>query len=354
VGRFAFITHPDRAEDIRSFLAPAQYLPLGLAEGLGGLLPPRRLPKMRLEFPCGSAEGFIITINKTSRQVEALSQRDLTKLIIKAGRMAEGMDAQIIGLGGCTGRAGSAVAQAVNITVAGESVYHIATAMDSLEEALSMMGYGNKNVHAAVLGAAGPAGRTASQILSGRVKSLVLVDSHKEKINELAGNILFNSGLSAGLSTDPQKAVKDARLVVVARDTGIVPEDLSPGTVLCDLIRPSLLGRRTAAARDDILVIEGAVIKLPGAAGNYAEPGYPPGLTGPCLAETIMLALEMSAKKSLPTGRTGPEEVEGLRRLARKHGFSRVGLKGPGGLIDAVQVANVKKKAFIKITGAAG
>lgn len=339
MGKFAFITHPDRAEDIKLFLPPARYLPLKIAEGLGGLLPPLKVAEIRAESSFGRAEGFIISVNRTSRRLEAMTTGELIYLIAKAGRIAQSLGAEHIGLGGCAGQTGIELSRVLGIPVIGESGYNIATAMDSLEDAYYMMGQSNKNMHAAVLGATLPSGRAASLILSRRVRSMTLVDGNKTNINELAGKILFHSGLSAGISTDPPKAVRSAGLVVVVRNTEIEPRDLAPGTVLCDLSRPPLLGRRIAAARDDVLVIEGAVVKLPGQAVNYSEPGYPPGLAGPYLAETIMLAMEGKAIRRL-TAAGGIVDPEMLRRLAGRHGFARAGLKGPGGFVGFNQLKN--------------
>lgn len=346
MGKFAFIVHPDRAEDIKHFILPAKYLPLRLAEGLGRVLPPLRVSEIKVESPCGTAEGFIISINITARQVDALPQRAVINRLIRAGRIAERLGADIIGLGGSTCLVRNLAQEAFKTPVAGESGYNIATALDSLEEAASMMGNSIQNAHAVVLGAAGPVGTVCSLILSGKVKSMTLVDSDKEKINELAGKILFHSGMSSGISNDPQKAVRSARLVIAARTTGFNPVDLLPGTVLCDLNRPPRLGRKTGLARDDVLVIEGGAIKMPGLPGNYSEPGFPPGITGPLLAETILLALEKSIQKPCPVSHMGTEEMESMRRLARKHGFTWAGLLGPGGMIDPGYVERVRNSAL--------
>lgn len=341
MGRFAFITHPDRAEDVKHFMRPAKYLPLRLAEGLGRVLPPLRVSELKVESPYGAAEGFIISINITSRQVDALPPGAVIKRLTGAGRIAERLGADIIGLGGSS-LIRKLAPEALKIPFAGESSYNIATALESLEEAFSLIGKSIQNTHAVVLGAAGPVGAVCSLILSGRVKSMTLVDSDKKRINELAGKIIFHSGLSSRISDDPVKAVRSARLVIAAGVTGISPADLVSGSVLCDLNRPPRLGRETGQSRDDVLVLEGGVIKMPGMAGNYSEPGFLPGIISPLLAETILLALEKSIQKPCPVSRPGTEEVDRMRRLARKHGFSLAGLMGPGGLINPEYLAKIR------------
>lgn len=345
MGRFAFITHPDRAVDIKHFMRPAKYIPPGLAEGLGRFIPPLRVSGLRVKSPYGTAEGFIISINITSRQVDALPPGAVLSRLTRAGRLAEKLGADIIGLGGHR-LIRKMAPEALKIPAAGESSYNIATALESLEVAISLLGHSIQNTHAVVLGAAGPVGAICSLILAGRVKSMTLVDSNKERINELAGKIIFHSGLSSGISAEPIKAVRSARVVIAAGDTGISPADLAPGAVLCDLNRPPRLGRETGQSRDDILVLEGGVVKMPGMAGNYSEPGYLPGMTGPFLAETILLALEKGLQKPCPVSRAGAGEVDRMRRLARKHGFSWAGLMGPGGLINPEYVENVRNRAL--------
>ncbi|HBV96202.1 MAG: hypothetical protein JL50_06100 [Peptococcaceae bacterium BICA1-7] len=343
--RFAFITHPDRAEDIKNFIHPAKYIPPVLAEELGRVLPPLQVSVLKVESPYGTAQGVIISINITSRQVEALPPGAVINRLTKAGRLANRLGASIIGLGGH--RLISNLAQeAFNTSSDWESSYHIAAALDSLEEASSQMGRSIQKEHAVVLGAAGPIGAVFSLMLSGRVKSMTLVDSNKEKIKELSRKIIFYSGLSPGISYDFTKAVRSARLVIIAGAAGIGPSDLAPGTVLYDLNRPPRLGRETGRTRDDVLVLEGGVIKMPCLAGNYSEPGFPPGMAGPFLVETILQALSKSTQKPCPVSRVCMEEVDRMRLLARKHGFSRGGLLGPDGLINKEYMEKVKNSAF--------
>jgi predicted amino acid dehydrogenase len=44
----------------------------------------------------------------------------------------------------------------------------------------------------------------------------------------------------------------------------IYPSHLKPGAVVCDVSRPRDVSRQVAAERDDVLVIEGGMIEVPG------------------------------------------------------------------------------------------
>jgi fatty aldehyde-generating acyl-ACP reductase len=72
----------------------------------------------------------------------------------------------------------------------------------------------------------------------------------------------------------------------------IRPEHLQPGSVVCDVARPRDVSAMVAAVRDDILVIDGGMVDVPGPVDFHFNFGFPPGKAYACMAETIALALE--------------------------------------------------------------
>ncbi|MFZ5644928.1 MAG: shikimate dehydrogenase [Bacillota bacterium] len=340
MGKFAFIVHPYRAADIKRFFALARYIPPRLAEESGRFIPPSVISEIYVRTPHGSATGWVIYLQMTSRLIGKLPEQVLIKRVMQAGRIAEKLGAEVIGLGGLTKLALNAVSGELNIPVIGAGGYAIATALESLEEALFNMGNSISKIHAVVLEAGGAVGSICSLMLSGKVKSMTLVTDHKEKAVNLAGKILFQSGMSARIESDVKNALRSAHLVIAPPNTDIDPFDLHPGSVFYDLTQSHSLGKKIAVLRNDVLVIEGGFVKISGYTGNYSEEGCPPGTFEPCLAETIIHTMEKSYNSSL---RHTPDKIG---RLAKKHGFKNAGLKGPEGIFLSHHMENVDNKYY--------
>ena len=69
------------------------------------------------------------------------------------------------------------------------------------------------------------------------------------------------------LFTDVAAGLKDADIIITvtsAVDAVILPEHIKPGAVVCDVARPRDVSVRVARERDDVLVIEGGVVQVPG------------------------------------------------------------------------------------------
>ena len=336
MGKFAFIVHPERADDIKRFIPAARYIPSRLAEGLSRFFPPSVISEIGVKTPHGSATGCIISIHLTSCLINKLPVEGIIKRVVKAGRIAEKMGAEVLGLGGLSKIALNVVSGEFNIPVIGGGGYAMATALESLEKAFSLMGDGISKYHAVVLEAGGTVGGLCSLILSEKVKSMTLVSDKKENVVNLTGKILFHSGISARIDTDIKNALRTAHLVIAPPHTDIDPVDLKPGSVLYDLSYRQSLGKKIAMLRNDVLVLLGGFVKIPGYTGNYSEEGCPPGTFDSCLAETIIHAVEKSYNNS-PLHNIAI--TDNICLLAAKHGFKNAGIKGAAGIFLTEQPA---------------
>ncbi len=57
----------------------------------------------------------------------------------------------------------------------------------------------------------------------------------------------------------------------------IEPKHLKPGAVVCDVARPRDVSKLVAEQRDDVLVIEGGMVEVPGPVDFHFDFGFPPG-----------------------------------------------------------------------------
>jgi predicted amino acid dehydrogenase len=101
------------------------------------------------------------------------------------------------------------------------------------------------------------------------------------------------------------------------------PRLLRPGAIVCDVARPLDVLTAVRAARPDVFVYEGGVMRLPDDVvfGRQNLLGYPPGYNLACLSETIVLAME-GACRSYSVGRhIDYAEACAIYAMALRHGF---------------------------------
>ncbi|MBX6378885.1 MAG: hypothetical protein IRY95_10120 [Clostridia bacterium] len=130
-----------------------------------------------------------------------------------------------------------------------------------------------------------------------------------------------------------------------AVDAIIEPEDLKPGAVVCDVARPRDVSRRVAQERDDVLVIEGGVVEVPGDVDFGLDFGYPPGTCMACMAETMILALE-ERYDDYTLGRSYEiEKIDEISRLAAKHGFRLAGFRSFERALTTEEMTRIRDNA---------
>ena len=335
--KFAFIIHPIEARrDIArkgGVWAVAKYLPEGAVEwGIKFKKPIVASHITGIQSPTGAqAEGWFIGCPLTPRQMLTLPQEFVYNRIIQCGELAQQLGAKIVGLGAFTsvvGDGGITVAKHLDIPVTTGNSYTIATAVEGTIDAAHRMGLSLPNTRVAVVGASGSIGRTCAMLLAPQVGAVSLIGTQKGKLEAVAAE-LDNANVS--LHDDVHEGLREADIIITvtsARDAVIYPRDLKPGSIVCDVARPRDVSKDVARERDDVLVIEGGVISVPGADANFNfHFGFPPKTAYACMSETIMLALD-GRYESFTLGKTvSPEQALETQRLAQKHGFKLAGYR---------------------------
>ncbi|RYD02851.1 hypothetical protein N752_22825 [Desulforamulus aquiferis] len=261
-----------------------------------------------------------------------------------------------MGLGAFTkivGDAGITVAKNLNIPVTTGNSYTVATALESAKRAASLMGHNLKTIQVAVIGATGSIGSVCALSLSRDVKNLILVGRNETKLNLLADRIMYETGLAAEVTSNVKKALRKSDLVITvtsALDTIIEPEDLKPGAVVCDVARPRDVSKRVVEERNDVLVIEGSIVEVPGDVKFNFNFGFPPKTAYACMAETMILALE-GRLESYTLGRELTlRQVDEIHKLGQKHGFKLAGLRSFEKPISEEEINLIKQRVIIKVS----
>jgi predicted amino acid dehydrogenase len=104
-------------------------------------------------------------------------------------------------------------------------------------------------------------------------------------------------------------------------DLILAPELFRPNAILCDVSQPRNIGRATATARPDLLVLDGGLVAVPGAPDLGIRFGLAPGVAFACMCEPMILALE-GRFDAAPIGLGVPlDYLRALRGWGARQGF---------------------------------
>jgi len=357
VGRFGFVLHPLSKADLGRRYRLIGLLPEGLVRSITVRMRPRPLSHVTgVRSAMGAeAEGWFVACPLLPSQLLSDDSGLALKRVVEAVEVAAELGAKIVGLGAFTamvGDGGLRVAEMVGVAVTTGNTYTVAVALEGTEKACELMGRRLEESRAAVMGATGSIGRACAILLSKRVSELLLVGRDKKRLEGVAFEAREHGGRAKiVISTDPDSSLPRADVVVTvtsALDAVIRPNHLKPGAVVCDVARPRDVSREVAKARDDVLVIEGGLVKVPGEVEFGFDLGLPEGVTFACIAETMILALEGRYENYSLGRRLEVERVEEISRLAKKHGFRLAALRSFERALTEEEVARVRERAALR------
>ena len=277
------------------------------------------------------AEGWFIACPLTPRQLITLDDAFVVKRLVQCGELAAAQGAKIIGLGAFTsvaGDGGVTVAKHLDIAVTTGNSYTVGTAVEAAVDGAQKMGIDLCKSKVAIVGATGSIGRTCAQLLAPDAGEIALVGRDMAKLERLAGEIDTDN---VRVYDSIREGLRDALVVVTvtsAVDAVIQPEDLASGAVVCDVARPRDVSIRVARERDDVLVIEGGVVSVPGPDVDFRfNFGFEPKTAYACMSETMTLALEGRYEDYTLGKDVSIGQVREITKLARKHGFKLAGYR---------------------------
>jgi predicted amino acid dehydrogenase len=140
----------------------------------------------------------------------------------------------------------------------------------------------------------------------------------------------------------------DAQLILTVTSAVhdvIRPVNLQAGSVVCDVARPRDVSAMVAASRDDILVIDGGMVDVPGPVDFHFNFGFPPGKVYACMAEAMALALEGRFEDYTLGKHITRERVEEIGSIAKKHGFRSSGFRSFEREVTPQQIEEVRRNA---------
>jgi len=255
----------------------------------------------------------------------------------------------LLGLGAFTsvvGDAGETIARRLEIPVTNGDAYTVYMAIEAVKEAARRMGIEMETARAAVVGATGAIGSVCAELLARQVPELMLVGLRQDALDavrERCGGQMARVRTSTHIS-----AIYDADLIltVTSATTAVIePEHLKAGAVVCDVARPRDVSVRVAQVRDDVLVIEGGMVEVPGPVDFGFNFGFPPGKSYACMAETMALALEGRYEDYSLGKHIAVEQVYEIGEIAARHGFRLSGFRSFERAVREEEIERVRERA---------
>ena len=352
---FAFIIHPiDPKRDVsRKFPFLGRHLSERQIDFFSTFFPPVYISEINgitSQATGKEIKGWFIACPYTPRRMMELPEWAVYRKIIQTGHSAEKLGAQILGLGAFTsvvGDGGVTIAKALDIPVTTGDSYTIATAVEALREAAKVMDIPLKEATAAVVGATGSIGRVCADLLADDVAELVLIGRNVDSLEELRDRLQVRARARLRTSTS-MDSLRDAQLILTVTSAihdVIHPENLRPGSVVCDVARPRDVSAMVAEVRNDILVIDGGMVDVPGPVDFHFNFGFPPGKAFACMAETIALALDGRFEDYTLGKNITRQRVEEIAAMAAKHGFRLSGFRSFEREVTEAQIEAVRRSA---------
>ena len=328
---FALVLHPvNPKRDVgRKYPRLAPILPGALIELLSRIWPPVVLS--HVTGICSEAtgkriEGWLLASPLTSRQMAEWPPLAVYDRIVRAGRLGQTRGARILGLGGMGGMLadrGVTVAQRLNMPVTTGDTLTVAVAIAVLRGAAEDRGLPLKDATAAVVGASGGIGLACAEVLAPHVAELVVVGRREIGVSQARAEVEAAGGARVRMSTEID-AVLAADVIVAAAGAPrplIRSHHLKPGAIVCDLARPPNVSGEVEREREDVSLIGGGILHVPGHADFGIDLGLRTGLAYACMAEVMLLALEGRYESYSLGQRIQRDRVREIGELARKHGF---------------------------------
>ena len=368
MNKFGFIGHPIDAKTFRAYVNSLSLLERILYRGISDrglrILPPKRFynfKKVRsLSGEATEGDMFIIPLMPT--RIASLPEEAILKLIERYIKSSERNNAKLIGLGGFTsvvGNEGQVLSKRVGVPLTSGNTLTAALALQGIYKAAHIMDISLSSATVAVIGATGDIGSICTKILSWRVKKINIAARNEKKLQDFADSISREGSAEAEVFKYSKDAVRQADIILTATSavtTVIDAANLKPGSIVCDVAIPSNIAKEVSQVRNDILVFEGGLAKIPYPDDLESEKlsvAFPPNSIYGCLAETMALTFERRFEPfSMGRGNITESKITEIETIAKKHGITLADFFCGYKFYTDEDIENIRKNAVKNKEGA--
>ena len=340
--RFAFLVHPRGFGDIYRTYPFTRFFPKWLIRKVFLLIGPMSIGKVYgLETLDGKkVKGEIIIVPLIARDMLADKKRAKEE-VEHSILLAEKHGARMVGLGSLTSvvvGGGADILGKFKTKITNGNALTVFMAYKGICAVCVKRKVNMTQAKFAIVGASGSTGSGISKMLvrDGGVRNVLLVGrtrEHLENVSEEMRNIL--PGVNVMITTDIHDIVNaDVAIVATSAEGAILKStDLKQDAIVYDVTQPQNISSSVAKERPDVLVVDGAISKLPEGVGYTVDMGLARGESFSCLAETMLLAVE-KYHEDFCIGRVTLPKVDIISRYAEKHGFTIAPIRSWGKIIE--------------------
>jgi predicted amino acid dehydrogenase len=336
--KFAFMIHPRIIDDFGRRVGKV----LRIGEELGMKITPKRPSNWILKHLSGrmgyticshfdvfggKAEGYIVAVLLTGRQMKELDRRLVERRIIDAVLFTQDkLGAERIGLGVYTApmtRNGLAVVKhpGIKAKITHGDALSAASAVAIVKECARLKGIDIATTTLAVVGGYGIVGRAAALLLSELKPRAMILTGHNH--NKLAAVSRELNGCFQGeiICSADNSAIRKADIVIltITSDGYLVgPKDLKKNAIVVDMAQPHNMSQEVCNQRPDVLRVDGGYMSIADINLRF-KMGPPRGTTFACLAETI--ASTLSGDRDHHVGPVDMNFARSIMPLANSLGF---------------------------------
>ena len=275
--------------------------------------------------------------------------------VIRACKLAEKYGVGIVTLGGFASmvgeRLGHRISEEVDIPITTGNTYTAVLAVDGVEKAVQIFDRELKQLKATIVGGTGDIGSACARVLSEKVKQLTITGRTKSNLRLLRAELRKKHKAGIEATTNNEKAIKDADIVIAAANTSasiLNLEWFKPGSIICDLAYPKNISY-APINRKDIFIFSGGLATTPTPIDTGIDMGLPStNVSYGCFSEAIILALEHRFENfSYGRGNITLEKIEEIRKLGTRHGFGLAPFFWADRLMEQRDIEEIKKETKI-------
>ena len=271
-------------------------------------------------------QGYFIVAPMLPEQMAELDEEMVLDKIITASYLARDLGAELLGLGGYA----SVVADKkpmlhkhLKTPVTSGTSLTAWSVIEALHRIAKTKKIELKNSTLAITGAVSSIGSLCARKLAQNFSRIILCDKNPQKLEKLRQDIQQLNDLEVLIEEDAPKAIKDADIIIAAsaeKDSSFSLEGLKPQAIILDVCLFRNLTSKNNH-RQDIVILEGGIVKLPPQAHSHINMGLPKDMVCASMAETMILAFEEKFATCSLGENINLDKLEPIANLAVRHGF---------------------------------
>ncbi len=325
---FAFLIQPSGLEEAKEYWPILRFLP----DPLGKFILKQKksfktvFARRILSSKKSQISGFFLVSPLIPENVNDTTPETVLENIISAGRMAEKLGADIIGLNGYLSLVADKkrmIYRHIRIPITTGNAFLAWSVFEAVYRLVRERKIDPLNAPLAIIGASSCAGSLCALKFSEYFTKIIVNGQDKNKLNKLAENISLFGKCQPVIESDVHKAVESAKIVILFDElNGIVPfiKDFAPGSIICDAtLSKSIYSRLNE--RKDLEIIKGGLVKLPCKTNLGLANGFKKGLAYASVAE-VMLLLFTEKLVNYSLGESiNVDKMEEIADFAAQYGF---------------------------------